>query len=131
VFGRGFAMRGENPHHDDVGARHEPPVRDKGIQKMATLVQSRPRSDASLRAEELLGRYPNLGEREVAELINLFPHVPILDLGLMRTDDRLSGKIARFESDHGSKLGTPIHTLLYFLAVPVTLGAGAIWALAG
>jgi hypothetical protein len=52
--------------------------------------RSRPLSEAGSKARTLLGRYPNLGEHEVAELINLCAYLPMLDRGLMLSDKRLS-----------------------------------------
>ncbi|TMJ20852.1 MAG: hypothetical protein E6G94_00285 [Alphaproteobacteria bacterium] len=88
---------------------------------MATpYTRARPRSEATLRAEALLGRYPNLSEQELAELINLFPTLSILDRALMTADSSLSGKLDAFDGDHGRKLKAPLSSLLVFLAVPVT-----------
>ena len=42
--------------------------------------RARPRSDATLRVEHLLSRYPNLKEEELAELINLFPHLEVMNI---------------------------------------------------
>lgn len=50
----------------------------------------RPRSQTTLRVEALLGRYPNLSEQELAELINLFPSLNLLDEGLMTSDGAVS-----------------------------------------
>lgn len=73
-------------------------------------------------------RYPNLSEEELATLINLFPHIRILDLGLMTSDARLAGKLDAFHRDHGKKLRTPISSLIAFLAVPTILVvAGLLW----
>ena len=66
--------------------------------------RARPRSETSLRAEDLLSRYPNLSEQELAELINLFPHVNMVARGLMAADDRMGAKVEHFYRDHGDKL---------------------------
>ena len=95
---------------------------------MATpYTRARPRSETTLRVEALLDRYPNLMEQELAELINLFPTIGILDHALMTADDRLSGKLAAFDRDHGKKLRTPLSSLIAFLAVPVIFGAITLW----
>ena len=101
---------------------------------MATRIyeRSRPPSETTVRAEALLKRYANLSEEELATLINLFPYIRILDLGLMTADERLAGKLDAFHRDHGKKLRTPISSLIVFLAVPAILAAASLlwWALA-
>ena len=89
--------------------------------------RARPRSETTLRVESLLDRYPNLSEQELAELINLFPSLGILDQALMTSDDRLSAKLASFDRDHGKKLKTPLSSLIAFLAVPVIFAAVTLW----
>ena len=90
---------------------------------MATQIyeRSRPPSETTVKAEALLMRYPNLSEEELATLINLFPYIRILDLGMMTSDDRLAGKLDAFHRDHGDKLRTPISWLIAILAVPAIL----------
>ena len=101
---------------------------------MATQIyeRSRPPSETTVKAEALLMRYPNLSEVELATLINLFPYIRILDLGLMTSDEHLSGKLDAFHRDHGKKLRTPISSLIAFLAVPTIILVGGLlwWALA-
>jgi hypothetical protein len=93
-----------------------------------TYERFRPPSETTVRAEALLMRYPNLSEAELATLINLFPYIRILDLGLMTADDRLAGKLDAFSRDHGKKLKTPISSLVAFLAVPtIVLVGGFLW----
>ena len=82
--------------------------------------RARPRSEITLRVEALLGRYPNLSEQELAELINLFPTLRILDHGLMTADSQLSGKLVVFEREQRKKLKAPLSSLIIFLFVPVT-----------
>ena len=67
--------------------------------------RARPRSETTLRAEHLLSRYPSLSEQELAELINLFPHVNMVARGLMAADDRIGARVEAFYRDHGEKLG--------------------------
>jgi hypothetical protein len=96
-----------------------------------TYVRSRPPSETTVRAEALLMRYPNLSEEELATLINLFPYIRILDLGLMTSDERLSGKLDAFHRDHGKKLKIPMSSMIAFLAVPTIIVVGGLmwWAL--
>ncbi|MGZ8335671.1 MAG: hypothetical protein ACXWU1_03305 [Allosphingosinicella sp.] len=87
----------------------------------------RPRSETALRAEALLDRYPNLSEQELAELINLFPQLSLLDQGLLTADERLSGKLADFHRHHGRKLKTSKADLVVFLAFPAVLAMFMLW----
>jgi len=89
--------------------------------------RARPRSETTLRTESLLARYPDLSAQEVAELIELFPSLPILDRGLMTADETLSRNLAAFERDHGSKLRGAGAPLLWFFAFPVILVIGVAW----
>jgi hypothetical protein len=68
--------------------------------------RARPRSETTLRVEHLLGRYPNLSEQELAELINLFPHVDMVARGLLAADDRMRTNVDAFYRDHSAKLDT-------------------------
>jgi hypothetical protein len=93
--------------------------------------RARPRTDSTLRAESLLSRYPNLSEPELAELINLFPHLNMVARGLITADDNLGGKVEHFYRDHGAELGTLASgrmTLLAMAAVGVAIAFA--WALA-
>jgi hypothetical protein len=89
--------------------------------------RSRPPSEMTVRAEALLSRYPRLGDHELAILIDLFPRLRILDVGLMTADDRLSRQVQAFHRDHGRKLASPISTLLGFLSLPAMLMLGLVW----
>ncbi len=89
--------------------------------------RSRQPSATALRVETLLSRYPDLREQELAELIDLFPFLPMLDLGLMTADDQLSEKLAEFQRDHGKKLKAPISGLMLFLAFPAMVVIGTLW----
>ena len=91
---------------------------------MATVYdRPRARSETTLRAEHLLGRYPNLSEPELAELINLFPHVNMVARGMMAADDRLGSKVEEFYRHHGGKLDgswggrTPLVTFAVLAAI--------------
>jgi hypothetical protein len=90
-------------------------------------VRSRPPSEMTVRAEALLKRYPNLSEHELATLIDIFPRLRILDLGLMTCDERLSEKLDAFHRDHGRKLKAPVSSLIAFLAVPGIIALGLLW----
>ncbi len=82
----------------------------------------RPLSDVGQKAELLLQRYPSISERELDQLIEIFPRLPILDLGLITADDRISAKVAEFHQAHKARLKTPkaalIVQILILLLVP-------------
>ncbi|MES1972935.1 MAG: hypothetical protein V4472_10795 [Pseudomonadota bacterium] len=78
---------------------------------------SRPLSEVGLKAELLLGRYPSISERELDDLIDLFPRLPILDLALMTTDDRISAKVAEFHQAHRARLKTPKAALIVLIGI--------------
>lgn len=77
----------------------------------------RPLSDMGLKAELFLGRYPSISEHELDELIEIFPRLPILDLALMTTDERISAKVAEFHKTHRARLKTPKVALIVLIGV--------------
>lgn len=89
--------------------------------------RSRQPSATALRVETLLSRYPNLREQELAELIDLFPFLPMLDLSLMTADVQLSEKLAAFQRDHDKQLKAPVSSLILFLAFPALVVIGSLW----
>ena len=93
-----------------------------------TYVRTRPSSETMAEVESLLSRYPNLSEIELATLINLFPTLRILEVGLMTADDRLSRKFEAFHRDHGRKLKIPMSSLIAFFAIPATVASGFVWS---
>lgn len=84
-------------------------------------------SDMTIRVQSLLERYPDLDEEELATLIELFPYVPTIDVGVMAANDRLSEKFAAFHRDHGGGFAAPVKPLLAALAVPGVVAAGVLW----
>nr|WP_047169172.1 hypothetical protein [Sphingomonas sp. Y57] len=92
--------------------------------------QAAPRSEATVRFETLIERYPALDEREIDELIELSPRIKMIDRSLMTADARLSGKLAAFERDHRRQLRTPVLELVGLLAFPLLAVAFAMaWML--
>jgi hypothetical protein len=77
----------------------------------------------------LLARYPNLGETELARLINLYRGFSALDSALLLSDEALAPRLDRFTQDHRSKVRPPFRQYagLLFYAV-LTIGALA-WAI--
>jgi len=89
--------------------------------------RARQPSALALQAESLIARYPALSEHELANLVDIFPYVSILDRGLMSADPRLAEKLAAFHRDHGRKMRAPGATLIGFLAFPTLVAAGLLW----
>jgi hypothetical protein len=92
-----------------------------------TYARSRSPSEMAVKAEALLSRYPNLSEEELEDLIDMFPALGILDVGLITADDRLSGQLEAFYRDHGKKLKIPVSSWVAFLAIPAILALGVLW----
>ncbi len=79
-------------------------------------------------ASELINRYPNLSEIELARLINLYRDLSAVDMALMLSDAQLAPNLDRFSADHRSTIRTPFrqYAALVFYAV---LGIAAFgWA---
>lgn len=77
----------------------------------------RPLSDIGLKAQLFLGRYPSISERELDELIEIFPRLPILELALMTADERISAKVAEFHQAHRARLKTPRAALIVLIGI--------------
>lgn len=95
---------------------------------MTSQTLSRPRpSEVARRTEQLLDRYPNLSEQELAELINLFGRLPILEFGLMTADRRLSGKLDAFNREHGRKVRPTLASIAAVTAIPLVIVITVLW----
>jgi hypothetical protein len=95
---------------------------------MTSQTLSRPRpSEVARRTEQLLDRYPNLSEQELAELINLFGRLPILEFGLMTADRRLSGKLDAFNREHGRKVRPTLASIAAVTAIPLVIIITVLW----
>ena len=80
---------------------------------------------------ELIGRYPNLNEAELARLVNLYRGLSALDMALMLSDERVAPRLDRFSADHRSKIRTPFRQYAA-LVVYAVVGLGVlVWAAAG
>lgn len=84
-----------------------------------------------MRAEHLLGRYPALSEQELAELVNLFPHLNMVTRGLMAADDRMGARVEAFYRDHGGKLDAGVGGRASLLLFGALLTFSAAWWLFG
>ena len=91
--------------------------------------RARPRSETALRVEDLLGRYPNLSEQELAELINLFPNVNMVARAVMTADERLGEKVVDLYRNHGTKLDGSIGGRTLSVALAALVAIGLFWAI--
>jgi hypothetical protein len=89
-----------------------------------------PRRPAVEEAAELIARYPNLSEIELARLINLYRGFSALDSALIISDPALGFKLDRFCADHRSKLGPPFRQYAALILCGVLSIGIVVWALA-
>jgi hypothetical protein len=87
-----------------------------------------PRRPAVEEAAQLIDRYPNLSEIELARLMNLYHGFSALDSALIISDRRLGSKLDRFCSDHRSKLRAPFRQYAALVLYGVLTIGAVIWA---
>ena len=92
--------------------------------------QQSPVSPALGEARELIRRYPNLSEIELARLINLYRGLPALDMALMLSDEESAPNLDRFSADHRSRIRTPFRQYAALVAYAVVGAAVVVWAAA-
>ena len=81
-------------------------------------------------ARELIGRYPNLSEMELARLINAYREFSALDMALMLSDEKLAPSLDRFSADHRSKIRKPLRHYAGLVGYAVMGLAVLVWAIA-
>jgi hypothetical protein len=81
-------------------------------------------------ASELIARYPNLSEIELARLINLYRELSALDVALMISDEQLGPRLDSFSSDHRSKIRTPLRQYAALVGYAVLAVGAVAWAAA-
>lgn len=87
-----------------------------------------PRRPAVEEAAELIDRYPNLSEVELARLINLYRDFSALDSALIISDRKLGPKLDRFYGDHRSKLRAPLRQYAALVLYGVLTIGAVVWA---
>ena len=80
----------------------------------------------AVEATQLISRYPDLTTAELNRLIDIYPRLPILDVGLMTADASISTRLDAFCREHGRELKRSSAGLLLFLLLPIAV---FIWAL--
>ena len=92
--------------------------------------QREPASTPLEEARALIRRYPNLGDIQLARLINLYREFSALDMALVLSDAELAPKLDRFSSEQRSEVRSPLgHYAGLLIYVGLTLAAVA-WAIA-
>ena len=77
---------------------------------------------------ELIGRYPNLSEIELARLINVYRELSALDMALIISDSELAPKLGRFRKDHRQQLRTPFRQYAVLVYIAIAGIFFAVWA---
>lgn len=77
---------------------------------------------------ELIARYPNLSEIELARLINLYRELSALEMALMLSDEKLATNLDRFSADHRSKIRVPFRQYAALVGYSVIGLAAVGWA---
>jgi hypothetical protein len=83
---------------------------------------------AAQQAAELIARYPNLSEIELARAINLYRELSALDMALMISDAELVSKLDRFHEDHRRQLRTPFRQYAVLVCIGAVGMLVALWA---
>jgi hypothetical protein len=86
------------------------------------------RATAAGQAVELIARYPNLSDFELARVINLYRELSALDMALMLSDEELAPKLDNFFKDHGRRLRTPLRQYAALVAIAAAGIIVAVWA---
>jgi hypothetical protein len=77
---------------------------------------------------QLVSRYPDLGEIELARLINLYRELSALDWALMISDESLGPNVERFFAENRSKIKTPLRHYAVLVAIAVMGVAAIAWS---
>ena len=78
--------------------------------------------------KDLVGRYQNLSEIELARLINLYRNLSALDMALMLSDETIATRLDRFSREHRSEVRRPFRQYAGLLMYGVLTIAAVIWA---
>jgi hypothetical protein len=89
--------------------------------------QSTPRGPLE-EARELIARYPNLSEIELARLIDRYRHLSALDMALMLSDEKLAPRLDLFSGDHRTRIRTPFRQYAALVAYGLVGVAVVLWA---
>jgi hypothetical protein len=96
----------------------------------ASRPQESPPASPARQARDLIGRYPNLSETELARLIHLYRNLTPVDMALMLSDEILAPKLDRFSNKHRSALRLPFRQYAGLLGYAVMAVGAVVWAAA-
>jgi len=85
--------------------------------------------DRRKQVARLFARYPEITSAEREELVRYLRTAPVLDIGLLKSDEAIRYRIAAFEQEHARKLAirpVEIAVLLIVFAL-VTAACVALW----
>jgi len=91
--------------------------------------QAEPAGTAIDQVRDLIARYPNLSEIELARLINLYRNLSALDMALMLSDEAIAPGLDRFSREHRSEVRKPFRQYAGLLMYGVLTIGAVIWAL--
>jgi hypothetical protein len=97
-----------------------------------TIPRGQPKGPSGIalqQAAELIDRYPNLSEIELARLINLHRELSALEVALLISEDELAPKLGRFVQEHRSKVRTPFRQYAVLVAIALAGVTLVIWTL--
>lgn len=86
-----------------------------------------PESPALEQVADLVTRYPNLSEIELARLINLYRELSALEMALMISDSELAPKLDGFYKEQRLRLRRPFREYAVLLAIALAGMVVAIW----
>jgi hypothetical protein len=79
-------------------------------------------------ARELLRRYPNLSDIELARLIHLYRELSALEMALILSDETLAPGLDRFSAENRSKIRAPFRQYAALVGYAVIGLAVVAWA---
>lgn len=88
-----------------------------------------PADVAFQQAAELIDRYPNLSEIELARLVSMYRNLSALEVAFLISEDELAPKLSRFMQDHRSEIRTPFRQYAMLVAIALAGSALIIWTL--
>jgi hypothetical protein len=80
-------------------------------------------------ARELVARYPNLSEIELARLIDLYRHFSALDMALLLSDEKIAPRLDCFSSENRSKIRPPFRQYAGLMAYAFLTLSVVAWAI--
>ena len=80
-------------------------------------------------ATALLQRYPDLEPWETDRLVSIYPHLPMLHIALMTSDDELGPRLAAFQRDHRRRLRAPFRQFAVLLIPLVIMFVVMLWTI--